>query len=569
MDLLSFEPGGSYIYYYKNTAVENGYSLDSLTFVLEDNCWGKIYEAETNEELELSDDPNECAFNFRQDDTPVNTRHAGSTLTALDINGDELMDLLIGDLASPNIVALYNGGTLNKAYGTSQETMFPQNDVIIDFPVFLATFYVDIDNDDINELIVAPNTQNAARNQNNIWLYENEVIPDVGLNPAFIQSNFLLDETLDLSGSSVPAITDVNQDGLLDIVVGTNGFQDQTGQIEPRVFLFTNIGTQTEPAYQLTDDDYLGLSAYTGNQYFAFAPSFGDLDNDGDEDLIMGNFTGSIFYFENIAGPGQPYQFDQEIVDYLDIDVGQFSVPQIVDVNEDGLPDLLIGERNGNSLGAGACGNINYFENIGSPDNPDFNPDEDQSPNTPCFGEVFTRDENDITGFSSPQLIHFQEKDWLLSGSEVLDALLYKQEGGVFEPFELIRSQWGSVKEGRRTHPRLADLNGDGKFEMIIGNSRGGLAIYGTNATVDGEITANKNLIRDNISLYPNPGRERIIIKGESDLRWDISVYNISGKMLNSTKDANELNTSDLLPGIYFIHLRSDKGLRILKWIKH
>jgi hypothetical protein len=351
--------------------------------------------------------------------------------------------------------------------------------------------------------------------------------------------------------------------------VGTNGFQDQTGQIEPRVFLFTNIGTQTEPAYQLTDDDYLGLSAYTGNQYFAFAPSFGDLDNDGDEDLIMGNFTGSLFYFENTAGPGQPYQFDQEIVDYLDIDVGQFSIPQIVDVNEDGLPDLLVGERNGNSLGAGACGNINYFENIGDTHNPNFNPDEDQSPNTPCFGDIFTRDENDITGFSSPQLIHFEDKDWLLSGSEVLDALLYTQEGNVFEPFDLIQSQWGEVKEGRRTHPRLADLNGDGKFEMIIGNSRGGLAIYGTNATSDGELTAIDNPISDDINLFPNPGHDQFMIQSETLRKWDIKVYNISGKLMLDASSSAQVNTGELLPGIYFVHLSSAKGHKIMKWIKH
>lgn len=566
IDLLSFEVGGSRVTYYKNTAVENDYSLDSLTFVLEDQCWGKIYEAEFSEELSLSNDPDECA-NALTSGGNASPRHAGSTLTLVDLNGDELMDLLIGDLASPNVVALFNGGTKDNAWGVRQETQYPTNDLSIDFPVFISTFLVDVDNDSIQELIAAPNTENAAKNQDNIWLYENLAEKGEGITPEFVKTNFLLDETLDLSGASVPAITDVNQDGLADIVVGTYGYQDQTGQIEPRVFLFTNTGSPENPEFSLADDDYLQLSEYKGNLYFAFAPAFGDLDNDGDEDLLFGNFSGGLFYFENIAGPGKPYEFAEEITDYKNIDVGQFSVPQIIDVNDDGLPDLLIGERNGNSVNGQACGNINYFQNIGNSQDPDFDPEEENAPNDPCFAGVFTREANRLTGYSSPQLLKFSNKTWLLTGSQSLEVLLYEQMGDVFDPYNLLEEQWGGVRQGERTHPRLFDLNNDGNFEMIVGNNRGGLAIYGTPVTTTGEYTATENPELSNMYIFPNPGNN-YFMTSVPDVEY-LELYDMNGKLLGSYKDTDRIFTGQLTPGTYIISIKTEDETYINKWIKN
>ncbi len=43
IDILAFEPGGSYIYYYQNQSIEVGWGTDSLRFILKDFCWGRIF----------------------------------------------------------------------------------------------------------------------------------------------------------------------------------------------------------------------------------------------------------------------------------------------------------------------------------------------------------------------------------------------------------------------------------------------------------------------------------------------------------------------------------------------
>src|SRR5690606_16196158 len=48
---------------------------------------------------------------------------------------------------------------------------------------------------------------------------------------------------------------------------------------------------------------------------------------------------------------------------YQNINVGLLSKPHVVDLDRDGLPDLLIGERNGN---------INYYRNTGTATAPAF-----------------------------------------------------------------------------------------------------------------------------------------------------------------------------------------------------
>jgi len=70
-----------------------------------------------------------------------------------------------------------------------------------------------------------------------------------------------------------------------------------------------------------------------------------------------------LLYFQNTAGAGNPCVFVLTSPQYQGIDIGNNSSPQIVDVNRDGKNDLLIGERSGV---------LNYYENTGTASNPVF-----------------------------------------------------------------------------------------------------------------------------------------------------------------------------------------------------
>ena len=87
LDMLSFDLVGSFVVYYRNMQVEEGLPQDSIKFVVEDFCFGKFKESGLNGSLILSDDSDECATGFR-DDNDSTTRgggaHAGSTIMGFD-----------------------------------------------------------------------------------------------------------------------------------------------------------------------------------------------------------------------------------------------------------------------------------------------------------------------------------------------------------------------------------------------------------------------------------------------------------------------------------------------------
>jgi len=62
-----------YFNLYKNLSVENGFGTDSLIFVFEDDCWGKIFDDGSNGYV-LSESPTECAgFYLKRNDNEIIT----------------------------------------------------------------------------------------------------------------------------------------------------------------------------------------------------------------------------------------------------------------------------------------------------------------------------------------------------------------------------------------------------------------------------------------------------------------------------------------------------------------
>ena len=217
LDILTFSILGGFIEYHRNLSIEQNGNCDSLIFNFEDACWGDCYEGLNSYVLNCTNC--QCApltnQNFKQP-------HAGSTILAIDIDNDNDKDLILGDILYNNLNLLINGGNNQNALITSVDSIFPKNYLStsqVDLPMFPAAFYIDVNNDNIKDLVVSPNstTLSGTENKQSSWLYINSGT-NTQLDLSLSTKDFLQSEMIDLGDGSYPSFFDYNLDGLMDLV---------------------------------------------------------------------------------------------------------------------------------------------------------------------------------------------------------------------------------------------------------------------------------------------------------------------------------------------------------------
>jgi type IX secretion system substrate protein/VCBS repeat protein len=558
LDILTFAVGGGHVEFYENQSVEMGFGQDSLIFELVDDCWGRFYESGISEEIDLSDDISICASGFHDEEDPSGTvRHVGSTLLTFDNDADGDKDLLLGDISYDNLNLLTNGGDQSMAFMTDQDIHFPSYNLSADIAIFPASFYLDVNNDGIKDLLASPNVWKPGENHEVVWRYQNNGENNQP-NFQFIEKDFLVDEMIDLGKEAHPTFVDYNADGLLDLVVGNSTFYRPFGEIAARIFLFENTGTANNPKFELVDEDYLGFSIYDDTGRNTPALTFGDLDNDGDMDVIIGEQSGGFFYGENIGGAGNPINIPSLQIGYMGLDLGVRSIPQLIDLNRDGKLDILAGEK---------VGRLVYFQNDGTPEEPMFVPNIDF--NTPggnniiTLGLVDTR-LGETTGNAAPFVYDFDGEYVLFSGSEKGNIIKYSDiDGNLGGAFTMDTDFYGEIRPGFMTVPYLVDINNDGRLEMFVGNVRGGLTAYKTNYLTDGSIVANNEIPESNtgVKLYPNPAGSFVNVEmTNADFsKGEILVYNAIGQLVyNGIVESknSSLSTENWGKGLFVIQMK-------------
>ncbi|NUP90777.1 MAG: VCBS repeat-containing protein, partial [Candidatus Sumerlaeia bacterium] len=161
-----------------------------------------------------------------------------------------------------------------------------------------------------------------------------------------------------------PAVTDIDADGDLDVFFGTE---------QGTITYYRNDGTRTEPRLTLVTEAFEGIdtTAVVGATAGLYpTPAFGDLDGDGDQDLLVGYYQSdcNAMEFLNTGTPTSPeFAPTPSTTTYLSPGVGgshfDHSRPFLCDFDGDGDLDIFMG-YNG-STGVTDC--LRYFENTGTP----------------------------------------------------------------------------------------------------------------------------------------------------------------------------------------------------------
>ena len=415
---------------------------------------------------------------------PSNQRHGASAINFVDIDNDNDYDLAWGDFFQQSLYIIENIGNSENPImdDINISTQFPPGDPIISAGLNMPSF-TDIDNDGDEDLFVTV-LSGAYGYQliNNFYFYRNE-------NGSYNLESQEFIETLDLFSDIYPEFIDIDSDGDLDLFIGTATDLSEF-PINGKVKFYENIGNDSnlEPIWNLVNSEFLG-----GNAGYNLSLDFGDIDADGDYDMLVGEYNGTIRIYLNAGDEFEPNFSEYSLIN--DIDLSGYSIPKLIDIDNDLDLDLFIGQ---------STGNISFYENIGSNENYDF--------------ILVSSNYNDISVSNKSSIDFFDidnDEDYdLIVGSQYENIFFYENIGDSYEPDFQFDSSKVFPTLGFNLVPAFISHNQQKK--LLVGTSTGGAYLidlefcsnYGdyNNDTIINviDIVYLVNVIINNYSAYNN-----------------------------------------------------------------
>jgi hypothetical protein len=338
---------------------------------------------------------------------------------------------------------------------------------------------------------------------------------------------------------AIPTSADLDNDGDLDILIGV---------LYGDLVYYKNIGTKTNPQFAAPITNPFSLNPPKGSYVSFNAPTFVDLDDDGDFDILLGGYYGTLYYVENTGTIDNPSFKDPVSNPFNLTNSYYFAFPTFVDLDNDGDFDLMVGEY---------YGKLKYYENTGDKNNPSF----DNGTVNPF---------NIVTPYSdlaSPSFSDVDEDgdyDMVVGGYEG-NLYYFKNIGSKTNPsFESPTVNSNGLSQAYYySFTAFMDLDDDGDDDLMVGELYGNFQYYKNNTQLSGLSEVNKLTLE--LDIFPNPSTD--VIQINTDLKFVmIELIDANGKVVKSIETiSSSVDIYELAPGTYNLQVTDKLGMSLTK----
>lgn len=203
LDVLAFESAGHFITYYENTG--------DLKYVTKSQNWGNFYLNDC-QDITFGVVP-ESVLSTQ---STAAVQHAGSTLALWDPDKNGIYDLIVGHVNCSSFLFMKNEGTRAKPKFRNADYNFPAG-APHTVPSLASGSPIDLDGDGALDLIASSHLPDLIQALETASYYRSENGALVLKTKAFLQ-----EEMIDVGENASPVFFDVEGDGDLDLLIGSN-----------------------------------------------------------------------------------------------------------------------------------------------------------------------------------------------------------------------------------------------------------------------------------------------------------------------------------------------------------